>query len=83
MNVDINTKLIKIINVVYPKPTPKINGKVFLMPKLKPEYAATALFGPGVNPNDKEIPISSNNSGCIKIKLSEVRFQILEMDEQV
>ena len=53
------------------------------MPKLKPEYAATALFGPGVNPNDKEIPINSNNSGCIKIKLSEVRFQILEMDEQV
>jgi tRNA-binding protein len=44
-------------------------GKVFLIPKLKPEYAATALFGPGVNPNDREIPINNNNSGCIK-KLS-------------
>ena len=33
-----------------------------MIPKLKPEYAATALFGPGVNPNDKEIPINNNNS---------------------
>jgi len=54
-----------------------------LIPKLKPEYAATALFGPGVNPNDKEIPINNNNSGCIKIKLLEGRFQILEMDEVI
>ena len=53
------------------------------MPKLKPEKDATALFGPGVKPNDKEIPINNNNSGCIKVKLLEDRFQIFEMDEQV
>jgi len=41
------------------------------------------LFGPGVNPSDNEIPISSNNSGCIKVKLLEGRFQIFEMDERV
>jgi hypothetical protein len=33
---------------VYPNQTPKINGIVFFIPKLKPEYEATALFGPGV-----------------------------------
>ncbi len=71
------------INVVYPKPTPKINGIVFLMPKLKPEYAATALFGPGVNPNDREMPINNNISGCIKAKILEDHFQIFEMDELI
>ena len=49
--------------------TPKIKGIVFLIPKLKPEKEATALFGPGVKPNDKEIPINKNNSGCIKVRL--------------
>ena len=53
------------------------------MPKLNPQYAATALFGPGVNPNDKEIPINNNNSGCIRVKLLEDRFQIFGMDGQV
>ena len=38
---------------------------VFLIPKLKPEKDATALFGPGVKPKEQEIPINNNNSGCI------------------
>jgi len=33
---------------VKPKVTPKICGKVFFIPKLKPEYDAITLFGPGV-----------------------------------
>ena len=68
MKVDINTKLIKMTKIVYPNPTPRSNGIVFFIPKLKPEKAATALLGPGVKPSEKEIPINKNNSGCIKIK---------------
>jgi len=33
---------------VKPKVTPRICGIVFVIPKLKPEYDATTLFGPGV-----------------------------------
>ena len=66
IKVDIKTKLVKITKVVYPSQTPNINGNVFLIPKLKPEKDATALLGPGVNPNDNEIPINKNISGCIK-----------------
>ena len=33
---------------VNPRVTPKICGTVFFIPKLKPEYEATMLFGPGV-----------------------------------
>ena len=33
---------------VKPKVTPRICGIVFFIPKLKPEYEATTLFGPGV-----------------------------------
>ena len=80
INVDINTKLIKITKIVYPKPTPRINGMVFFIPKLKPENEATALLGPGVKPRENEIPISKNNSGCIKFKQLEDHSQILEMD---
>ena len=65
IKVDINTKLIKITNIVYPNQTPKINGIVFFIPKLKPEKDAMALFGPGVKPKDNEIPINKYNSGCI------------------
>ena len=59
------------INITFPSLSidPKINGIVFLIPKLKPEKEATALFGPGVYPNEHEIPINKNNSGCIKIRL--------------
>ena len=66
IKVEINTKLIRITNEVYPNQTPKIDGIVFFIPKLKPEYDATALFGPGVKPKEHEIPINKNNSGCIK-----------------
>jgi len=66
IKVDISTKLVKITKVVYPNQTPNINGIVFFIPKLKPEYEATALFGPGVKPKDNEIPINKNSSGCIK-----------------
>ena len=39
---------------VQPKITPSIKGAVFLKPKLKPEWDAIILFGPGVN--DVAIP---------------------------
>ena len=64
---DIKTYINKITKVVYPKPTPRITGIVFLIPKLKAEYDATALFGPGANPKEKEIPINNNNSGFIQL----------------
>ncbi len=38
----------KITNDVKPKVTPNICGTVLAIPKLKPEYDATTLFGPGV-----------------------------------
>tara|TARA_Y100001935_G_C16880513_1_gene302298 strand:- start:243 stop:395 length:153 start_codon:yes stop_codon:yes gene_type:complete len=38
----------EISNDVQPNITPSINGKVFLNPKLNPEYAAEMLLGPGV-----------------------------------
>ena len=33
---------------VNPNVTPSMCGIVFFIPKLKPEYEATTLFGPGV-----------------------------------
>jgi len=39
---------------VQPKITPSIKGMVFLNPKLKPEWDAIILFGPGVK--DVAIP---------------------------
>ena len=49
-----------------PKVTPIINGRVFLIPKLKPEYEATALFGPGVKPMIQKFQLSKIIiSGCI------------------
>ena len=81
IKVDINTKLIKITKIVYPNPTPSINGIVFFMPKLKPENEATALLGPGVKPKENEIPINKNNSGCIKFTQLGGHSQNLEMDE--
>ena len=81
IKVDINTKLIRITKIVYPNPTPSINGIVFFMPKLKPENEATALLGPGVKPKENEIPINKNNSGCIKFTQLGDPSQNLEMDE--
>ena len=52
---------------VNPKITPNMCGKVFITPKLKPEYDATILLGPGEQlvPNiNKE---SDKSSGCIKL----------------
>ena len=40
--------LLKTTKEVKPKVTPRIWGIVFFTPKLKPEYEATTLFGPGV-----------------------------------
>ena len=50
-----------------PKVTPIISGIVFFIPKLNPEYDATVLFGPGVNPNENEIPINSKISENIQL----------------
>ena len=35
IKVDINTKLIRITKIVYPNPTPSINGIVFFYAKIK------------------------------------------------
>ena len=56
-----------IIIRVNPIITPKICGSVRITPKLKPEYDATILLGPGEqlvpNINKK----SDKSSGCIKL----------------
>ena len=38
----------KITSEVKPRVTPRICGIVYIIPKLKPEYEATTLLGPGV-----------------------------------
>ena len=62
---------------VYPKPTPIIKGIVFLKPKLKAEYDATALFGPGVKPKENEIPINKSNSELIYLSYRKAIFRFL------
>ena len=59
------------------------NKNTVYFPKLKPEKEATTLFGPGVKPKEKEIPIKSNKSGCIKIKQLVSHSLIPEMDELI
>ena len=50
-----------------PNVTPYINGRVFFIPKLKPEYEANKLFGPGEKaPTNKKIA-SAGISGYIII----------------
>ena len=44
----INPTVKKTTSEVKPNVTPKIWGMVFVIPKLKPEYDATTLLGPGV-----------------------------------
>jgi hypothetical protein len=48
LNMFIKPMVKKITNEVKPKVTPRICGIVLVIPKLKPEYEATTLFGPGV-----------------------------------
>ena len=50
---------------VKPSITPSICGKVFIIPKLKPEYEATILLGPGEHPVPSINKKSDSNSGCI------------------
>ena len=50
---------------VNPRVTPKICGIVFFIPKLKPEYDATILFGPGVYAATIQNNAIDKNSGCI------------------
>ena len=65
MNTFIKPKLSTHTIVVKPKITPSMCGKVLTTPKLKPEYDATILFGPG----EQLVPSINNdndsNSGCI------------------
>ena len=66
-NLKILTKPIVNANTteVNPKVTPKICGIVFFIPKLKPEYDATMLFGPGVYAATIQNNAIDKNSGCI------------------
>ena len=70
----------KITNEVKPKVTPRICGIVFEIPKLKPEYEATTLFGPGVYAVTNQNKDIDNISGCIFTQLV-IRFQIFVKDE--
>ena len=42
-------------------------GMVFIIPKLKPEYDATMLLGPGEHPVPSINKKSDNSSGCIDL----------------
>ncbi len=53
------------INAVKPKVTPSICGIVLITPKLKPEYDATILFGPGVKAVTNQKRQIEIISGCI------------------
>ena len=70
-------------NRVKPIITPAMCGQVARKPKLALEAASRRLLGPGVKPNEQEIPINKNNSGCIKFKLLEAHSLIVEMGELV
>ena len=70
----------KITKDVKPKVTPSMCGMVFIIPKLKPEYEATTLFGPGVYAVTNQNKAIESISGCIFMRLG-VRFLIYEMDE--
>ena len=52
-------------NDVKPRVTPRICGMVFVIPKLKPEYDATTLFGPGVYAVTNQNKEIDKISGCI------------------
>ena len=68
----------KITNEVKPNVTPRICGIVLVIPKLKPEYEATTLFGPGVYAVTNQNKAIDNISGCIFMLLV-THFQIFEM----
>ena len=61
----INPTVKKNTKEVKPNVVPKICGMVFLIPKLKPEYDATILFGPGVYAATNQNNAIDNISGCI------------------
>ena len=65
MNIFINPKFKITINVVKPKITPIICGSVRITPKLKPEYDATILLGPGEQLVPSINKNSDKSSGCI------------------
>ena len=80
-NLKILTKPIVNANTteVNPRVTPKICGTVFFIPKLKPEYEATMLFGPGVQAATIQNNAIDKNSGCI-FKLQANHSLLFEMD---
>ena len=51
----------------------------FFYPKIKPEYDATKLFGPGVYAATIQNSAIDKNSGCI-LMLSVNHFQLFGMD---
>ena len=69
-NLKILTKPIVNANTteVNPRVTPKICGTVFFIPKLKPEYDATTLFGPGVYAATIQNKAIDKNSGCMLMR---------------
>ena len=63
-----------------PTVTPIICGSVPRIPKLKPEYKATKLFGPGVNAATIPNKVIERISGCITMRLV-IHFLLFERDE--
>ena len=61
----INPIVKKRTSEVKPNVTPSMCGIVLLIPKLKPEYEATTLLGPGVYAATNQKKAIENISGCI------------------
>ena len=59
---------------VKPNVTPSISGIVFVIPKLKPEYDATTLLGPGVYAVTNQNNAIDNISGCINYAICKPFF---------
>ena len=81
MKTFIKPKLSKHTNVVKPKITPNMCGKVLTTPKLKPEYDATILFGPGEQLVTNINKHRDSNSGCM-FMLQANHFLLFGMGEQ-
>ena len=69
----INPIVKKRTSEVKPNVTPSMCGIVLLIPKLKPEYEATTLLGPGVYAATNQNKAIENISGCI-FKLLAIHF---------
>ena len=76
MKIIIKPRSINTINDVNPNITPKINGSVLFIPKLKPEYDAKILFGPGKAANAGGVAVSGLEMSQNNMRLSWTREEV-------